>query len=70
MFPDSSIASSMKLKKDKISYGITYGLAPHFKKPLINSVKTCESFIVGFDETLKKVCSETANGPSGSILGP
>lgn len=54
MFPDSSIAGEIKLSKTKASYSIVYGLAPYFKNKLINDIKKCDFFVVGFDETLNK----------------
>jgi len=58
MFPDSSIASEMKLGKDNVSYSITYGLAPHLKTALREVVQKCEYFVVGFDESLNRVAQK------------
>lgn len=38
MFTDSNIAKSFACGKDKTAYIIRFGIAPHFKKLLINSV--------------------------------
>lgn len=32
MFPDSSIASKLRMQKDKIACSVTYGLCPYFSK--------------------------------------
>lgn len=54
MFPDSSIAIDMKLGKDKTSYSIVYGLAPYFRKTLLNNINSADYYIIGFDESLNK----------------
>jgi len=48
---DSEICHKMKFKKDKISYSIVYGIAPHFESELYR----CENIFVGFDESLNTV---------------
>lgn len=55
LFPDSQIASKVKLQKTKVSYGIIYGLAPFFKEQLREILLQCDMFAVGFDESLNKV---------------
>ncbi|KAG8178496.1 hypothetical protein JTE90_023424 [Oedothorax gibbosus] len=55
LFPDSEIASGVKLHKTKVSYGISYGLAPYFKEQLRETLLKCDMFAVGFDESLNKV---------------
>lgn len=55
MFPDSQIASRMELGRTKISYLITYGIAPYFTAELLNMLADCNEFIIGFDETLNKI---------------
>ncbi|CAH0549771.1 unnamed protein product [Brassicogethes aeneus] len=54
IFPDSKIAENLRLKKDKICYGITYGLGPYFRSELIEKIKNCDLYVVGFDESLNK----------------
>ena len=44
MFPDSSIAKKISLGKDKVSYIITFGLAPYFKDCLTQRVKRKKDF--------------------------
>jgi len=44
MFPDSAIAAQIKLGKDKLSYSIVYGLAPHFTRKLQELVKECNHY--------------------------
>lgn len=54
MFSDSDIAKSFACGKDKTSYIIRFGIAPHFKKLLINSVNDLGPFVLMFDEAAKK----------------
>lgn len=54
MFSDSKVASDMKLGKDKTSYSIVHGLAPFFRKNLLDVIKLSDFFVVGFDESLNK----------------
>ena len=54
MFPDSEIAQ-FSLGKDKMSYLIHFGLAPHLKKKLNALLKTCVAYIVIFDEGFKQI---------------
>ena len=54
MFPDSSIAQEMRLKKDKCGYIITHGIAPHFEELLLEEVSRSPFFALSFDESLNK----------------
>lgn len=58
MFPDSVIASKVQLQRSKIAYSLLFGIAPYFKKELLESVSHCEHIVVGFDESLNKVSQE------------
>ncbi|XP_043468991.1 uncharacterized protein LOC122503272 [Leptopilina heterotoma] len=58
MFPDSEIAKSLKLHKDKVSYGVAFGIAPYFQKELVNKLKNREFLVIGFDESLNKVAQK------------
>lgn len=58
MFPDSQIASKLKIHKDKLSYSVTYGLGPHFQKDLANLIRNAKFFSASFDEVLNKVAQK------------
>lgn len=55
MFPDNEVIKKMQLERTKIGYLVSFGLAPHFKKQLLDEVKVCSSFVISFDESLNKV---------------
>ena len=52
MFPDSSIAQGMSCGPTKLSYLITFGIAPYFKQLLVEDLKKAPCFVVLFDESL------------------
>ena len=52
MFPDSSIASSFTMKKDKIRYLIVFGLSNFCQDLLESDIKKSEFISVSFDESL------------------
>ncbi|CAF4012810.1 unnamed protein product [Rotaria sordida] len=52
MFPDSSIAGNFSIQADKMSYVISHGLGPYFKKKLIEDVKKADKFVLIFDEQM------------------
>ncbi|KAK0152285.1 hypothetical protein N1851_006335 [Merluccius polli] len=54
MFPDSQIASSFSCGRDKTSYIIGFGIAPHFKKLLTSSINDSGPFVLMFDESLNQ----------------
>ncbi|XDV26071.1 hypothetical protein PO909_029869 [Leuciscus waleckii] len=54
MFPDSDIAKSFTCGKDKTGYIIRFGLAPHFKQELINTINKAGQFVLMFDESLNQ----------------
>lgn len=58
MFPDSAIASQFTFGESKCSYVINHGIAPHFSELLTNNLKTCEDYVVSFDESLNKVTQQ------------
>lgn len=61
MFPDSAIAQSFgQLSRQKIAYMITHGLAPYFKKKIMDELSPSEStscplFTSCFDESFNEV---------------
>lgn len=55
MVPDSQIAKEMSLSYTKLSYIIAFGLAPFFKKQLIQQLSTASSYIVCFDEAMNNI---------------
>jgi hypothetical protein len=50
MFNDSIIAKKFSMQSDKISYVISHGLGPYFKKKMIEEIKKSERFVLIFDE--------------------
>lgn len=58
MFPDSSIASKLRMQKDKIAYSVTYGLGPYFSKLVLADVKKSPVFALSIDECLNDVCQK------------
>lgn len=55
MFTDSSIAKKITIGSTKLSYYITYGLAPYFHNSLLRSVLSCSKVVVCFDEAMNRV---------------
>jgi len=55
MFPDSKVAEKFSLGKTKASYLINYGLAKFFAKQLEDKLKSTESFVICFDESMNRV---------------
>lgn len=58
MFPDSSIASQMTLKRTKASYIANFGIAPHFISMLNNQIDKSPIYSLSFDESLNKTTQE------------
>nr|XP_043905538.1 uncharacterized protein LOC122784359 [Solea senegalensis] len=54
MFPDSQIAKSFALAKDKTGYIIKFGIAPYFKKQLVEAINHAGPYILMFDESLNQ----------------
>ncbi|XP_077103051.1 uncharacterized protein LOC143753997 [Siphateles boraxobius] len=54
MLPDSQIAKSFGLAKDKTSYIIKFGIAPYFKKQLVEAINHAGPYILMFDESLNE----------------
>jgi hypothetical protein len=54
-FPDSTIAKQMSVGKTKVLDIVTCGLAPYFRKSVIESVKLTDEFTACFDEALNKI---------------
>ena len=55
MFPDSAIANKFQCGESKTSYICKFGLAPHFKKLLMNHIKQEPYYVLLFDESLNKI---------------
>ena len=53
IFPDSNVANSLSMSKDKLSYVINFGIAPYIRDMLIENVKQ-SFFSIGFDESFNK----------------
>ncbi|XP_072157389.1 uncharacterized protein [Bemisia tabaci] len=58
-YPDSEIAKKVKLSREKISYSVNYGLAPHFHKEVQNLLLCVDCFVVCFDESFNKIAEKT-----------
>lgn len=54
MFPDSTIAAKFQMKRTKLSYIISFGLAPYFKYELMSALQNASYFTVIFDECYNK----------------
>lgn len=54
MFTDSDIAKSFACGKDKTAYILAFGIAPHFKKLLINSINDSGPYVLMFDKSLNQ----------------
>ena len=52
MFPDSEIASKIKLSKTKSSYIIPHGIAPYFFSMLVKDINTSPYYSLSYDESL------------------
>ena len=52
MFPDSNIAKHMSCGATKLSYLITFGIAPFFKQELLMDVSQAPCFVISSDESL------------------
>jgi hypothetical protein len=55
MFPSCPIAWQFQMAKDKLSYAITFGLAPHFQKETSQRVNNAPQFSISFDEAMNRV---------------
>ena len=51
MFSDSLIAQKIDMHRTKISYIINHGLAPHFKKLLLEDINKSDILVLSFDES-------------------
>ena len=54
MFPDSKIAKDFSFGQTKYGYLVTHGLAPHFKKLLVEDLNELDNFASLFDESYNK----------------
>ena len=55
VFEDSQIAQSFSLGSTKLSYNITFGLAPHVKNLLLESVDEVKCYSLLFDESYNRI---------------
>lgn len=55
MFPDSMIVKKFAIKKDKLSYIITYGLALYYQNELVKGVLNASCYAISIDESLNKI---------------
>ena len=54
MFPDSIIAQHMSCGPTKLSYPISFGIAPHFMDLLLKELKDAPCFVISFDESFNE----------------
>lgn len=58
MFPDSKIAESVTVGRTKMSYLVTFGLAPFFNQILLKEIADCAKYVICFDEALNKIAQK------------
>lgn len=58
MFEDSAAAKSLALGYTKIAYLIVHGLAPFFRKEILDDISKGDYFVVSFDESLNKISTK------------
>ena len=54
-FSDSETAKKFSFGRNRCSYFVNFGIAPHFKTMLLHNVQKLPFFYVSFDEYLNKV---------------
>ena len=54
MFPDSIIARRMNCGPTKLSYLISFGIAPYFMDLLLKELKDAPCFVIFFNESFNK----------------
>ena len=54
MFPDSAIAHSFRMMKDKLSYITNHGLAVYVKEELLKEVNESPCYSISYDESLNQ----------------
>ena len=54
MFPDSQIAQQWSCGPTKLSYLITFGIAPYFKELLFAELTEAPCFVLSFDESFNQ----------------
>ena len=54
MFPDSIIAQHMSCGPTKLSYLISFGIAPYFMDLLLKELKDATCFVISFDESFNE----------------
>ena len=55
MFEDSQIAQSFSLGSTKLSYNITFGLAPYIKNMLLEGVHEVKYYSLSFDDSYNRI---------------
>ena len=54
MFPDGIIAQHMSCGPTKLSYLISFGIAPYFMDLLLKELKDAPCFVISFDESFNE----------------
>ena len=62
MFPDSSIAQHMSCGPTKLSYLISFGIAPYFRDLLLADLKQTSCFVVSFGESFNHELQKELDG--------
>ena len=66
MFPDSEITRHFSLGRNKVSYNLTYGLAPYVRTLLLDDLKETKFYSLSFDESYNKIMKK---GQMDLIIG-
>ena len=58
MFSDSEIAKKFSCGKTKLSYLVTFGLAPYFSSDVIAKLHDSSNFVIFFDESFNRISKD------------
>uniref|UniRef100_A0A915HXZ8 Reverse transcriptase n=1 Tax=Romanomermis culicivorax TaxID=13658 RepID=A0A915HXZ8_ROMCU len=59
MFPDSQIASKVTLSPSKMSYIVSFGIAPYVKEILTDQIMATNHFVISFDEAFNHISQQS-----------
>ena len=57
-FPDSEVAQTMSLGKDKTGYTITPGISEYFNHELMSNIMKADLYVILFDESLNDIAQK------------
>lgn len=70
MFSDSRIADKFTCGRNKMSYLLTFGLAPYYVNELTDQLKDASHIVVLFDESFNRVTkNEQMDVGTSALLG-